>query len=95
MKKRYCFFIFGLETSEAIYPKNIAAAIPPAAAAAPPVKAPMKPSVFAFSIAPLANRLPKPVKGTVAPAPAKSTNFWYIPKTTVKLFLQLQKLQEF
>ena len=73
--KNYCFFIFGLETREAIYPKNIAAAIPPLAAAAPPVNAPIKPSVLTFSIAPLASKFPNPVKGTVAPAPAKSTSF--------------------
>lgn len=75
MKKLYCFFIFGLESREAIYPKNIAAAIPPLAAAAPPVKAPKIPSVLTFSIAPVASKLPNPVKGTVAPAPANSTNF--------------------
>lgn len=75
MKKHYCFFIFGFETRAAIYPKNIAAAIPPAAAAVPPVNAPIRPSVSAFFIAPFASKLPKPVKGTVAPAPAKSTNF--------------------
>ena len=69
----YCFFIFGFETREAIYPKNTAAAIPPAAAAVPPVNAPTKPDSCTFWIAPFARRLPKPVKGTVAPAPAKST----------------------
>lgn len=58
-----------------MYPKNIAAAIPPEAAAVPPVKAPIKPFVFTFSMAPLASKFPKPVRGTVAPQPAKSTNF--------------------
>ena len=33
----------GFEIKEAIYPKKIAAAIPPAAALVPPIKAPMKP----------------------------------------------------
>ena len=53
----------------------MAAAIPPAAAAVPPVNAPINPSCFTFSIAPFASKLPKPVRGTVAPQPAKSTNF--------------------
>ena len=39
----YCFFILGLEIRAAKYPKNTAAAIPPAAAFTPPVKAPIKP----------------------------------------------------
>lgn len=78
-KLNYCFFILGLETRDAIYPKNTAAAIPPAAAAVPPVNAPIKPFSCTFLIAPLASKFPKPVKGTVAPAPAKSTSFWYIP----------------
>lgn len=71
--------IFGFATNEAIYPKKTAAAIPPAAAEVPPVKAPMKPFCCTFSIAPLASKLPNPVSGTVAPAPANSTNFSYIP----------------
>lgn len=71
--------IFGFAINDAIYPKKTAAAIPPAAAAVPPVNAPIKPICPAFSIAPLASKLPNPVKGTVAPAPAKSTNFSYIP----------------
>ena len=37
------FLILGFETRDAIYPKNTAAAMPPAAAAVPPVKAPSKP----------------------------------------------------
>ena len=62
-----------------MYPKNTAAAIPPAAAAVPPVKAPTNPFSCTFWTAPLASKLPNPVKGTVAPAPAKSTKCWYIP----------------
>ena len=68
----YCFFIFGFEIRDAIYPKNIAAAIPPAAAFVPPIKAPTSPDFDTSSIAPFANALPKPVRGTVAPQPAKS-----------------------
>ena len=45
----------------------------PAVAVVPPVKAPTSPFSWTFFIAPLASKLPKPVKGTVAPAPAKST----------------------
>lgn len=58
-----------------MYPKNTAAAMPPAAAAVPPVKAPTKPFCWTFCIAPFASRFPNPVKGTVAPAPAKSTKY--------------------
>ena len=75
----YCFFILGLDIREAIYPKNTAAAIPPAAAAVPPVKAPTNPISLTFCMEPFASRLPNPVKGTVAPAPAKSTKCLYIP----------------
>ena len=71
----YCFFIFGFEIREAIYPKKMAAAMPPAAAAVPPVNAPINPLDSAFWIAPFASKFPKPVKGTVAPQPAKSTSF--------------------
>ena len=71
----YCFLILGLATSEAIYPKNIAAAIPPAEALTPPVKAPKIPSSFTASIAPFARFAPKPVSGTVAPHPAKSIKY--------------------
>ena len=39
----YSFFILGLEINDAIYPKNIAAAIPPADAVIPPVNAPIIP----------------------------------------------------
>ena len=73
--KFYCFLILGLETREAIYPKNIAAEIPPAVAEVPPINAPISPNSWTFLIAPLARRFPKPVKGTLAPAPAKSTKY--------------------
>lgn len=41
--KIYCFLILGLDTKDAIYPKKIAAAIPPAQAFIPPVKTPKNP----------------------------------------------------
>ena len=75
MKNIYCFFILGLETNDAIYPKNIAAAIPPAAALIPPVNVPINPEFSTSSITPFARRLPNPVNGTVAPQPAKSIKY--------------------
>jgi len=51
--------------------KNIAAAIPPAAAFIPPVNAPNSPISFTPLMAPFAKFAPNPVSGTVAPAPAK------------------------
>ncbi len=55
--------------------KNTAAAIPPAAAFTPPVKQPTNPLWCTPSIAPFAKLYPNPVRGTVAPAPAKSTKY--------------------
>lgn len=51
----------------------MAAAIPPAAAVIPPVKIPKIPFSLIPSIAPFASAFPKPVSGTVAPAPANFT----------------------
>ena len=48
----YCFFIFGFANNAAIYPKNTAAAIPPAEDFTPPIKAPSNPCSLADSIAP-------------------------------------------
>jgi len=48
------YFIFGLEISEAIYPKNIAAAIPAAEAFIPPEKAPIIPELDISSFTPFA-----------------------------------------
>ena len=69
----YCFFIFGFEIKEAIYPKKTAAAMPPALALSPPVKIPKNPFCFTASITPFARLFPNPVKGTVAPHPANLT----------------------
>ncbi len=69
----YCFFICGLAIRAAIYPKKIAAAIPPLEAFNPPVKAPSNPFSLTPSIAPFASKFPNPVRGTVAPLPAKLT----------------------
>lgn len=55
--------------------KKIAAEIPPAEAETPPVKAPIIPLSLTPSIAPFAKLYPNPVRGTVAPAPAKSTKY--------------------
>ena len=53
-------------------PENTAAVMPPAEAFSPPVKIPGNPSVSTAFLTPSARRLPKPVNGTVAPAPANS-----------------------
>ena len=71
----YCFLILGFAIKDAIYPKKTAAAIPPAEALTPPINAPNKPCSLTPSIAPLARFAPKPVNGTVAPAPAKSITY--------------------
>ena len=67
----YCFFIFGFAIKDAIYPKKIAAAIPPLEDFTPPINAPSNPCFWTSSIAPFARFAPKPVKGTVAPATSK------------------------
>ncbi len=71
--------IFGFETKEAIYPKKIALEIPAAAALIPPINAPINPLSFTSEITPLASKFPKPVRGTVAPHPAKSIKYLYQP----------------
>ena len=63
----------GLKIRLIIRPKTIAAAIPPAVALKPPVKMPRNPSLVIASFTPFARLYPKPVRGTVAPAPAYST----------------------
>ena len=73
ISKNHCFFILGFEIKDAIYPKNTAAAIPPALAFRPPVKIPKKPLCLTAYITPLARLFPKPVKVTVAPHPANLT----------------------
>ena len=70
---------FGLKIRAANNPKTTAAVIPGAEAVNPPDKTPISPSLSTASRTPLARRLPKPVKGTVAPAPAKSMRGWYHP----------------
>ena len=55
-------------------PHKIEAVMPPAVEVNPPVKIPNRPSLAIPSFTPLINKCPKPVKGTVAPAPAKSTS---------------------
>ncbi len=60
-------------------PKNIAADIPPAAPAIPPVNTPINPSVSTAFFTPSNRTLPNPVSGTVAPAPANSTSGLYSP----------------
>jgi len=66
-------FAFGVNITAIIYPKNIAEAIPPAQAVAPPVNTPKNPSLGIAVFTPLANKYPNPIIGTVAPHPPKST----------------------
>ena len=49
----------GFEIKDAIYPKKIAAAIPPALAFKPPVNTPKRPFSFTASIVPFAKLFPK------------------------------------
>ena len=65
---------FGLKRKLASSAEIIAAVIPPAVAFKPPVNAPSKPSSEMASLTPFARLYPNPVRGTVAPAPAKSTS---------------------
>lgn len=65
----------GLKIIDAIKPKIIAAAMPAAPAVSPPVKIPKKPSSSTAFFTPFARVHPNPLKGIVAPAPAKSTSF--------------------
>ena len=62
----------GLKRIPASRPKIIAAVIPAAVAFRPPVRMPRAPLSSMASLTPFANVAPKPVKGTEAPAPAKS-----------------------
>lgn len=71
----YQGFVFGVNNTDITYPKNIAAAIPPAVDIVPPVITPKNPSVFIVSITPFPKEYPKPIIGTVAPKPPKSTIF--------------------
>ena len=68
------FFVLGLKINAFRYPKNIAAPMPPAVAVMPPAKIPVKPFSKIIFCVPVAKEWPNPVNGTVAPAPAKSTN---------------------
>lgn len=79
------FLVLGLKINAFKYPKNMAAAMPPAVAVMPPAKMPVNPSSRIIFCVPVAKECPNPVNGIVAPAPAKSTKGWYSPtadKTT-------------
>ena len=71
-------FAFGVNITAITYPKNIAAAIPPAVAIVPPVNIPKKPSFLIPSITPFPSEYPNPIIGTVAPAAPKSTILYII-----------------
>ena len=71
----YSFILLPLlNISAAISEKNTAAATPAAHAVKPPINAPISPFSSTASRTPLLKRYPKPVSGTVAPPPAKSTS---------------------
>ena len=61
-------------------PATTAAVTPPAAAVSPPVKMPIQPSEATASRTPLASVWPKPVRGTVAPAPPHWARGSYSPR---------------
>ncbi len=66
-------------------PNSNDAVIPPDDEVKPPVSTPIRPSLSTDLRTPSANKCPKPNSGTLAPAPAKSTNGLYSPiadKTT-------------
>lgn len=68
-----------MPSSAARKPAVNEAVTPPAAAVKPPVSAPTRPLCATESITPWASRCPKPMSGTVAPAPAKSASGSYQP----------------
>ena len=70
---------FGLKIRLASNPAKMAAAIPPAEDLSPPVNIPKNPFSYTASLTPLARRLPNPVSGTLAPAPANSVKGSYTP----------------
>ena len=70
---RVLYLSFGLNNNAAISPKKTEAVIPAAEAQSPPESAPISPSSATAERTPFAIRWPKPERGTVAPAPAKST----------------------
>ena len=77
----FYFFAFGLNITEKIYPNSIAAVIPPAALENPPVKIPINPDLSISSMTPVASVYPKPVSGTLAPAPANLISGSYTPNS--------------
>ena len=67
----------GLKIKLTRSPEKMAAVIPPADAFRPPMKIPGKPWLSTAFRTPSAKRFPKPVRGTVAPAPANSERGLY------------------
>ena len=96
IKKQIIAFLFlVLQLMMQYNRKKTAAAIPPLEDFTPPIKDPSTPWFFASSIAPLARFAPNPVKGTVAPQPAKSIKYLYIPSPPQNCSGLLQKLPIF
>ena len=83
-KTQHYFFGLLLNISEANIARTNVAVIPPDVAVKPPVSTPKKPFSSTACLTPCAIAYPKPVSGTVAPHPAKSTILSYIPKAVSK-----------
>ena len=62
-----------------VKPVTMATVMPMAALVRPPEKMPARPLSAMASMVPWVSRWPKPLRGTVAPAPAKSIKGWYSP----------------
>lgn len=73
------YFVPDLVTKATMRPLIIAAVIPAEPEESGPVTIPSQPVSFIISRVPLANVYPKPVRGTVAPQPAKLTRWLYKP----------------
>ena len=65
-----------MKIKDEIYPNIKAEEVPNAPAFKPPKKIPKKPSSSIASFTPFISALPKPKRGTEAPAPAKSIKGW-------------------
>ena len=78
-KWAFFYLLFGFAKKETTSPDSTAAVIPAEPAHNGPVRTPSNPFSRIASLVPFTRTLPKPVSGTVAPAPAKSTSLSYTP----------------
>lgn len=75
----YTFLLFDLNINAKKNPNKMTDESPAETADNPPLIAPKMPSSFAPSSAPFARLLPKPMMGTVTPAPANSSIYLNAP----------------